>query len=466
MLSLPFAKSSRLLSFRSTSLVAVLGLAALLAAPLAAQGDPQLKASALKKLNKAASSWVDMLVRYDNARPGKERRQVKREVNKVREKFVKELEKNSKKVDVMASLPDLQAIFANSIPYDRERGSGQFKAVRDMDDPRVPKNGFGVVVPKDYRHTTAMPLILSLPTRLEDKWEASKNHFESVWDGSARTEDSIIAIPDLEASLDFDTMIAADATNGPEVRRNRKIAVLGTAVGVRTTFRVDYDRIFLDCGKGSSFYGVRFATYSPQFLAGLILRDPQTLGDQTGLGSMKGLPVLLISSPNTKSACDELKAKLDALQPGSCTVLEASDAYPFKGEQAEIDAWVAKQRRNIAPTDVLVQPNMPTDRNAYWVRLGVPEPIQGVPVEARPIVRATADRASNRIKIDAKGVSDVTLQLNDALVDLSKPFTVELNGKASEHKLDRNLEYLIQQLMRRQDPGWIWTAQLQLEISN
>ena len=55
-------------------------------------------------------------------------------------------------------------------------------------------------------------------------------------------------------------------------------------------------------------------------------------------------------------------------------------------------------------------------------------------------------------------------ELNDAIVDLSKPFTVELNGKASEHKLDRDLTYLIEQLMRRRDPGWLWTAYLELEI--
>ena len=141
-----------------------------------------------------------------------------------------------------------------------------------------------------------------------------------------------------------------------------------------------------------------------------------------------------------------------------CKVIEAAGAYPFADSQAEIDAWVTDVRRNLTPTKIVLEPNHDAFNDAYWVRLGKTESLIGKPADEMPRLVIEADKEANRIKVEARGVSDFSLLLNDDLVDLSKEFTVEVNGVLFKEKRDRNFNFMVDQMLENFDPSWVFSA--------
>ena len=69
-----------------------------------------------------------------------------------------------------------------------------------------------------------------------------------------------------------------------------------------------------------------------------------------------------------------------------------------------------------------------------------------------------ADRDANRITITARNVTQLSLFLNDALVDLDKEFTVVINGKAVTETRTRNFFDMTEWLYRRFDSSYIFTT--------
>ena len=61
--------------------------------------------------------------------------------------------------------------------------------------------------------------------------------------------------------------------------------------------------MFIDCGDGTSGFGIRLLTYFPSRFAGAILRAPADPG-KLPLDSLAGLPLLLVSTANTKENCN------------------------------------------------------------------------------------------------------------------------------------------------------------------
>src|SRR5262249_47979186 len=190
---------------------------------------------------------------------------------------------------------------------------------------------------------------------------------------------------------------------------------------------------------------LRATTYFPHGFAGLILRPPDAdaVADLR-FGSLNGKAVLLLSSPDTAAACAKLKERIDALTKDSCTVLETTDAYPFKAATPEIEKWLAGVKRDLMRTHVVLEPNHDRWHDGYWVKIGTMESLQGGVPGKLPRLEVDADRANNRITVKAVGIEQFTLLLNDALVDLDKEFTVIVNGKAMTQKRSRSLNRAVE----------------------
>ncbi|MEO0649532.1 MAG: hypothetical protein AAFZ65_02490 [Planctomycetota bacterium] len=122
-------------------------------------------------------------------------------------------------------------------------------------------------------------------------------------------------------------------------------------------------------------------------------------------------------------------------------------------EPDEIWTWVSEQRRNAHPLEVTFRPRAAQARDAYWLSVdGLDETVEGAGVAA------SIDRDANTISIDGKGINKVTLLFNDALVDLSRPVKVVINGVENERSLTRGLKFMLERVKRAGDPRRIYVT--------
>jgi pimeloyl-ACP methyl ester carboxylesterase len=437
-------------------LVAALSFGAL-ASPTAAQEPQILSSGDVKSLNRKAADWFEAWMKYEfEADTPKARRSANSKLQKARESFLKDWDAKSRKADPMASSADIRAVFAGAFPYERQSASGVLKTVSASDG----QPGYSVMLPKRYDSAQPYRTILCLPgfDQGKGRWVEPKDHYAATWSTSTLGEDTIVMLPELDAGLELDSQPDFSKPTAEAEEVARLSAVLGAAGVVQREFHVDRQRLILDAGDGSSAFALRLASYFPNRFAGLILRRPTDVTKELRMGSLYGVPILLLSSAETKDACDALSKALNAGGVEGCKVIEAKGAYPFSDSQADVDAWVAEVRRNLTPAKIVLEPNHDAFNDAYWVRLGKTESLIGKPADEMPRFVIEADKEANRIKVEARGVGDFSLLLNDDLIDLSKEFTVEVNGVLFKEKRDRNFNFMVDQMLENFDPSWVFSA--------
>jgi len=221
--------------------------------------------------------------------------------------------------------------------------------------------------------------------------------------------------------------------------------------------------VFLDCGKESSAFGLRLATHFPDLFAGVILRWP-VFQEDLRLGSIAGLPVLLVATAETKDAAAKLKDSLDKLQAGSCTVMDATGAYPFRDGTAEIEKWMADKQRRLMRPQIVVEPNDDRFKKAFWAVIGRMDPLAALPRDMRPRLEVSADRATNRITVKSRGVENFALWLNDSLVDLDKEYTVVVNDKAFTQKSTRDFGRMFDQMLVKFDGDFLFPVLFECNV--
>jgi len=447
-------------------------LALLPAVLLLPQDDPtppgapatQAKAPLLQPAEQA--SLRDKLVKYfeaeqlyDAAEGSKEREKAARNREKAKEKFQDEWETRSKKVgNLLSSMADLRAIYDNCFVIKPPTVSLGTVHKDTLKHNETTNYDYSIYLPKTYKADKPWRTVLLLPgTVAADqaaKWVEGREYFKQTWDKQTALADTIFHVCHLPDLLEMDP--APDfSRDGQEAEERRRIdSVFLTFLGqtVSSLANVDRAHVFIDCGRGNCAFGMRLVSMFPDRFAGIVLRHP-TAVDELRLGSLLGMPVLMVKTAATAGVVDALKARLEAVTPGSVTVCEATDEYPHAAAATEIEAWMQKQRRNMCPARVVIEPNHDNYRRAYWVRMGATEPLLTSPADQKARIEVQADRANNRIVVTARGVENFTLLLNDDLVDLDKPFTVVINEKAVTEKRTRDRTGL-QERVRRERVDW------------
>jgi hypothetical protein len=377
-------------------------------------------------------------------------------VSTARTALQKALDTAAKKGDWLKSMADATAVFANCILYE----SKQPLSLRKM-EPKGDKP-FWLSVPKSYKADKPCRTVLVLPGQDDNNnWVDGQRYFEATWDKSASLADVLFHVLSVGKDIDLSSVPNFAKSGAQEQETLRNAELLGSILGSTIhDYNIDRSRLVLDVGKGASPYALRAMTYFPTRFAGLILRypDADAVADLR-LGSLNGKPVLLLSSPATAAACAKLKERIDAQAKDSCTVIETTDAYPFKAATPDIEKWLAGVKRDLMRTHIVLEPNHDQWHSGYWVWIGRMENLQTAPKDKLPRIEADADRANNRITVKAVGIEDFTLLLNDALVDLDKEFTVIVNGKAMTQKVARSVNYVVGLLEQKQDGDWVFAGE-------
>lgn len=433
------------------------------------QGLPSvLSKSEQQSLNRKLRDWFKETDKRQEAEDRDRNAERARQAEqRAKDKFLEEFEARSKakKVDLLTQIGDLKEIFHGAFTVDRQSGSGDIRSMKVKDGA-----DYHAVIPRGYRNEDPYPTVLAMRGWNAERsiWTNANDWFETTWKGVEAPEPLIVVYPDLPDSLDFDRPVDMSRPEGAELRYGagkRLETVLGTLGSAGFDVNIDRDRIFYDCAKGSCRFGLRLATFSPHTFAGLILRHPEPVGDLR-LESLTGVPVLLISSADTKEACDSLAKSLNGLKAGACTVIEGKGEYPFHESGAEIAAWVVAQKRDLFRKRVVIANTDDNLTQGFWVKMGQAPVLASVPPDKRPFLDVEADRAANRISVKAVNVNSFGMYLNDALVDLDKEITVIVNGRALPSvKLVRSLQRMCDYVGRMgRDPGFLFPAETTVEI--
>lgn len=425
--------------------------------------EPLLSSSELKSLNKLYRKYVEEDLDYDDMEDGRRRMKAMRDRNKAREKFNAEWRKKAEKYeDLLGSMPDLRAIYADTFPYERYQGlPGQMTSQNTKNDG--PK--FEAYVPKSYDEETGMRTVLQLPGLKADdsgEYEDARELFGTVWNKSPLSSDTIFIAPTLPAAVELDAIPDLSRPGELEKENERIGAVLHVAGSAQKQLNFDRARFLLDCGRGSSVFGLRLATYFPDRFAGVILRAPEDA--KIRYESLLGLPIALVQTENNKQFCSDLKAVLADLGEDTVTIFEATDAYPHPALSEELSKWAADINRVWERKRVVLAPNHDLFHKAYWVAIGTAEPLASVSKDDRPYLDAKVDRETNTITITTKSISTFNLLLNDDIVDLGKKVTVVVNGVAQEQLRSRQQQRLQELLKSRYDPTYLFTVEWPIAV--
>jgi hypothetical protein len=434
---------------------------------LSPQGDSTQSGAARPALLSAAeqASLRDKMVKYleaedayDRAESAKDRERTGKAKDKAKEAMQKEWDLRSKKGNLLASPTDLRAIYDNCFVVPPPKASlGTFRKEKD----RETGIEYSFYLPKNYKADKPSRCVLVLPGTAAEgaaNWRDGNLYYEDVWDKTGLLADSIVHVVHLPAGMEMDP-VPDFGRDGQEAQEQKRIeAVFGSFRATNLAYNVDRARLFLDCGRGNSGFGLRFASMFPDRFAGLVLRHP-VLPEGLRYGSLSGVPILLLKHSKTAAAVEELQKQLAAVATDTVTVLEVSDDYPHKAAAAEIEAWIGKQRRNMVPTRVVIEPNHDRFKKAYWVSMGNMDPLHTTPKDKRARIEVTADRTSNRIVVKARGVENFSLVLNDDLLDLDKEFTVVINDKPATEKRTRDPYGLQTRLVQRKDWEFLFTVE-------
>lgn len=447
--------------------LAALSLGLLILCPQGENGDedPRLKKvlsdSDVKAIKKKAADWVNARIRFE----GDDTAKSSQRLRKARQAHMKlwDSKCKSKKTDLLKNMGDMVALFDGVFEYPKQNTSGALKMFQEKPRGASEEVDYGLAAPKRYRPESAYRAVVLLPGKGASGWEDRKTYFDNTWNKAALAEDTLFFLPKLRDGDDYDKLpdLTKQLEAGQEVERIG--SVLRPLGEVNRKYNLDRARMILDCGKGTSGWGIRLATYFPMRFAGLVLRHPVNV-DNLQLDSLGGVPILLVSSEETEAACKKLQEQLNKLEAGKCQILKGKGKYPFLDSQAEIDKWVAKVERPLFPPKVVLATNHDRFGKAYWISILEMEPLDTVSDAQRPRVVATADREKNTVTIEARSVTAFFLYLNDALVDLDKEVTLVVNGHSTKHKFSRSLQRMVDEMIVAYDPGHLYPVRHRVTV--
>lgn len=122
-------------------------------------------------------------------------------------------------------------------------------------------------------------------------------------------------------------------------------------------------------------------------------------------------------------------------------------------EDAVAIPWMAKQTRNPLPDKIVWQQDDVTHRRFYW--LAVDEP--------KAKTKITATRQGQQLDLTAENVPQITVRLNDQLVNLDQEVTIKLNGApAYQGRPPRTLRTLATTLQNHGDPKTLFPAEVKI----
>ena len=391
--------------------------------PSAASYERQLKDSDLKKFAEKLAGFMEA------KQEGKEIAKAEEEVSKE----IAKLQKKLKGADPLALAEDLGQGLWMSANYPKARvKKGKVEEV-EYESGFFGDDGltYAIWVPKSYNpRDTAYPLVLTIP----DAGVTPHAHITEKWTDAELRENAIIAAPSMPEDGSLWSVAGEPGAPGGVAY------VLTTLKAVSESYGIDFNRVYL-AGRGAGVpAAVEIGGFFPDRFAGVIGRS----GDagEVNPANMRNLPTFFAGAGAQATAYQE---SVKEAGYDNCTI-------QTDGKESDIWNWMIEHPRNSLPDEVTLVPGAPFPITSYWI--GVP-PSAGA--EAR--LDARIDRENNTIHIDATGITNVFLYLNDELVNLDEPVKVICNGAEHIEAIPRSLKTTLQFMFEaKSDPGRVFVA--------
>jgi len=335
-------------------------------------------------------------------------------------------------------------------------------------------------VPKAYDPRRAWPLIVAF----HRESESGKEHFYN-WEAVAAAERYILVFP-----------------SSPRPSGSWKFGdltlVLSAVRHALATYHIDTDRVTI-AGTGSGgLIAAATALRHPDLFAALVVRNaPIDEVTRLYLRSAVNLPVYLVASERASpEIIGSLREAQKALERWGYEVqTEEVPGYARNPALPELNAkilgWLDGKARNPYPSRVRLTTFEFSSAEAFWVRvekfattvfdpdrkLNVKAPFgqEYSPEQLRLIYLGEMAKTlgqvaatvvpGNRINVVTKHVEELTILLDDTMVDLDKPARIYVNGElAFRDKAPRSIEQLFESARYHRDPRLCYAASVTLKV--
>lgn len=233
--------------------------------------------------------------------------------------------------------------------------------------------------------------------------------------------------------------------------------------------RYDRSRLVIDGWKDAGLDAVRVACSFPSWFAGVINRSGEVGDEQVLYVNLGGCPLLYVDGGSDARGADlaALRASCDGRTELEVLEDEASALALGEAGQASLAAWVGSRQRDLAPARLTYHLGDLRFQAVAWLTAGqINRRVTAKPGDADfPSMSAEIERESNTIRIRTVNVTELHVYLNDALVDLSKPVTIEVNGKpALKRAFNRDLNFLLEnRFFNNSGDGGVYVAKAVIE---
>ena len=334
-------------------------------------------------------------------------------------------------------------------------------------------------VPKGYDPRRPWPLILAF----HRDGETAKEHFYNL-ESIASGEKHIILLPNSPAKAGW---------------RSAHLGIpLSALHHAAKLYNVDTDRVSLEGTGAGGLLAWAAALRWPDRFAALVVRNASL--DEVSrlyLRAAANLPTYLIVSqhapPDIIGSQREAYRALDAW--GYDVQREEVPGYARNPALPELNTkvapWLEGKARNPYTPRVRIVSFEPANAAAFWItierfaptvfdpdrRIGVKAPLgqEYEPEQLRMIYLGemakgmaqviAAVAPGNRINITAKHIEELTVHLDDRLVDLDKPVRIVANGEvAFSGRVERSLEQLFEGARSHRDPRLCYAAAVRIRI--
>ena len=138
-------------------------------------------------------------------------------------------------------------------------------------------------------------------------------------------------------------------------------------------------------------------------------------------------------------------------------VIHEEFGHWMKRKDAVAIPWMAKFTRNPNPKKIVWRQSGVTHEDFYWLR----QP-EGTAKAGSEIT--VVKKGQNFAVESATGMEKIAFYLNDEVIDLDQPVTIQFGEEKSQHKIDRQFKHLYQSIQTIGDPNRIYSAELETAI--